>query len=333
MDDLDFLETALGPATPVDLDSTILQDLQQTFKDCEEPPILDIDDVTATLDSITTEEPPVTSSTHSKNLTPPQTPPKEFSTSPAEARINDALSSLLRSTTQAPSKKDIFSALQSTLMKECSQDSTPDVLLQTVYDPIPHSVTLRDQRLQTRYNSLQKQYPTEINKLSSFHRHHASIIESDRYMMLHLHAKSSDHFKQMYNAYFDSMLHRMMERVENSLLQLEKTSQVTSPKPVKTSLKNRTLLTKKAVDMMEEWYLSNLDHPYPCHKVVQSLAVFGNIREEQVRKWFANKRTRQGRTNKIQKSTPAEWYVIVLWMSSDQSQLGESPFNTTNACD
>lgn len=302
MDDLDFLETALGPATPVDHDSTILQDLQQTFKDCEEPPLLNIDDVIATLDSITTDKSPATSSSNSKN----QTPPKEFSTSPAEARINDALSSLLRSTSQPPSKKDIFSALQSTLMKECSQDSTPDVLIQTVYDPIPHSVTLRDQRLQTRYNRLQTKYPTEISKLSSFHRYHASIIESDRYMMLHLHAKSSDHFKQMYNAYFDSMLHRMMERVENSLLQLEKTSQVTIPKTVKTSLKNRTLLTKKAVDMMEEWYLSNLDHPYPCQKVVQSLAVFGKIREEQVRKWFANKRSRQGRTNKIQKSMPVQ---------------------------
>lgn len=306
MDDLDFLETALGPATPVDHDSTILQDLQQTFKDCEEPPLLNIDDVIATLDSITTDKSPATSSSHSKNQTPPQTPPKEFSTSPAEARINDALSSLLRSTSQPPSKKDIFSALQSTLMKECSQDSTPDVLIQTVYDPIPHSVTLRDQRLQTRYNRLQTKYPTEISKLSSFHSYHASIIESDRYMMLHLHAKSSDHFKQMYNAYFDSMLHRMMERVENSLLQLEKTSQVTIPKTVKTSLKNRTLLTKKAVDMMEEWYLSNLDHPYPCQKVVQSLAVFGKIREEQVRKWFANKRSRQGRTNKIQKSMPVQ---------------------------
>lgn len=317
MDDLDFLETALGPATPVDHDSTVLQDLQQTFKDCEEPPLLNIDDVIATLDSITTDKSPATSSSHSKNQTPPQTPPKEFSTSPAEARINDALSSLLRSTSQPPSKKDIFSALQSTLMKECSQDSTPDVLIQTVYDPIPHSVTLRDQRLQTRYNRLQTKYPTEISKLSSFHRYHASIIESDRYMMLHLHAKSSDHFKQMYNAYFDSMLHRMMERVENSLLQLEKTSQVTILKTVKTSLKNRTLLTKKAVDMMEEWYLSNLDHPYPCQKVVQSLAVFGKIREEQVRKWFANKRSRQGRTNKIQKSMPVQWYVIVMCMCSD----------------
>lgn len=317
MDDLDFLETALGPATPVDHDSTILQDLQQTFKDCEEPPLLNIDDVIATLDSITTDKSPATSSSHSKNQTPPQTPPKEFSTSPAEARINDALSSLLRSTSQPPSKKDIFSALQSTLMKECSQDSTPNVLIQTVYDPIPHSVTLRDQRLQTRYNRLQTKYPTEISKLSSFHRYHASIIESDRYMMLHLHAKSSDHFKQMYNAYFDSMLHRMMERVENSLLQLEKTSQVTIPKTVKTSLKNRTLLTKKAVEMMEEWYLSNLDHPYPCQKVVQSLAVFGKIREEQVRKWFANKRSRQGRTNKIQKSMPVQWYVIVMCMCSD----------------
>lgn len=313
MDDLDFLETALGPATPVDHDSTILQDLQQTFKDCEEPPLLNIDDVITTLDSITTDKSPATSSSHSKN----QTPPKEFSTSPAEARINDALSSLLRSTSQPPSKKDIFSALQSTLMKECSQDSTPDVLIQTVYDPIPHSVTLRDQRLQTRYNRLQTKYPTEISKLSSFHRYHASIIESDRYMMLHLHAKSSDHFKQMYNAYFDSMLHRMMERVENSLLQLEKTSEVTIPKTVKTSLKNRTLLTKKAVEMMEEWYLSNLDHPYPCQKVVQSLAVFGKIREEQVRKWFANKRSRQGRTNKIQKSMPVQWYVIVMCMCSD----------------
>ena len=304
MDDLDFLETALASASPVDLNSSALQSVHELLKISEEPPHLHIDEVIATLDSLmppnTTKEP--STGTLSKSRTPTQSPSKEISTSPAESRINDALSNLLRSTSQPPSKRDIFAALQSTLMKECSEESTPKVLMQTMIDPIPHSVALRDRRLQTRYDRLQKQYPTEITQLSSFHRHHAAVIEADRYMMLHLHANSSDPTQQMYHAYFDSMLHNMMERVENSLSKLEEKSTTPKKKPAKPSLfKGRTLLTKKAISMMEEWYQSNLSDPYPCQKVVQSLAVFGEIREEQVRKWFANKRTRHGRTTKIKK--------------------------------
>lgn len=304
MDDLDLLETALASASPVDLNSSALQSVQELLTISEEPPHLHIDEVIATLDSLmppnTTKEPSIV--TLNKLRTPPQSPSKEISTSPAETRINDALSNLLRSTSQPPSKRDIFAALESTLMKECSEESTPKVLMQTMIDPIPHSVALRDRRLQARYDRLQGQYPTEITQLSSFHRHHAAVIEADRYMMLHLHANSSESTQQMYHAYFDSMLHNMMERVENSLSKLEEKSNTPKKKPAKPSLfKGRTQLTKKAISMMEEWYQSNLSDPYPCQKVVQSLAVFGEIREEQVRKWFANKRTRHGRTTKIKK--------------------------------
>lgn len=50
MDDLDFLETALGLSSPASL--TSLEQLEKQLKNCAQPPVLDLDDVIATLDQV-----------------------------------------------------------------------------------------------------------------------------------------------------------------------------------------------------------------------------------------------------------------------------------------
>ena len=58
----------------------------------------------------------------------------------------------------------------------------------------------------------------------------------------------------------------------------------------------RRHLSEKAVDMMEEWYCLNFDHPYPSDQVVQYIADQGDITVTQVKKWMANKRVRSFNT-------------------------------------
>ena len=56
------------------------------------------------------------------------------------------------------------------------------------------------------------------------------------------------------------------------------------------------LLNAKAVDIMEEWYSANWNHPYPSMEVTESLAERGGITVTQVKKWMANKRVRSYNT-------------------------------------
>ena len=149
--------------------------------------------------------------------------------------MNDSLVRLLRSNIKKSSKQEFFSALQSTLRKECSNNSTPNIQMNTTHHTIPHSVGLRDHHLQMRYKQLYQRYPYHINRLASFHCHYASIVERDRYKMLQYHPNSPVHVQQC-NAYFDSALHSVMDQVENSLCKLEKENwEQTTMNPINAS--------------------------------------------------------------------------------------------------
>lgn len=64
----------------------------------------------------------------------------------------------------------------------------------------------------------------------------------------------------------------------------------TSP-PVMGS--SRPIISKKAIATMDTWYQDNLHHPYPTFTVIANLATQTGLKEEQVKKWFANKRNRR----------------------------------------
>jgi hypothetical protein len=69
-----------------------------------------------------------------------------------------------------------------------------------------------------------------------------------------------------------------------------------TPENNRTELKSRKLLNPKAVQLMEQWYLENYDHPYPNLESIERLAAEGEIRVTQVKKWMANKRVRSNNT-------------------------------------
>ena len=58
-------------------------------------------------------------------------------------------------------------------------------------------------------------------------------------------------------------------------------------------------LSAVAVRVMQNWYDRNSEHPYPSHDTCAVMAQAGGITVEQVKKWFANKRLRNGQTKSI----------------------------------
>ena len=59
---------------------------------------------------------------------------------------------------------------------------------------------------------------------------------------------------------------------------------------------NSRSLNATSVEIMEQWYQRNKDHPYPSSEAISFIATEGEITTSQVRKWMANKRTRSFNT-------------------------------------
>ena len=58
----------------------------------------------------------------------------------------------------------------------------------------------------------------------------------------------------------------------------------------------RKHLSPRAIQLMEEWYRLNFDHPYPSNDMIEYFAAEGSISIVQVKKWMANKRVRSFNT-------------------------------------
>lgn len=66
--------------------------------------------------------------------------------------------------------------------------------------------------------------------------------------------------------------------------------------PRETGRRTKKLLNPAAVQLMENWYIVNVDHPYPNESTVEYFVKHGQITPNQVRKWMANKRVRSNNT-------------------------------------
>ncbi|KAK3102402.1 hypothetical protein FSP39_011151 [Pinctada imbricata] len=154
--------------------------------------------------------------------TPTQTP--TYDSSPAEARFDDALFSLLDSPKKQTklTRNPMFRDLQAILKADCSADATPNSLFQML--PIcktTNPVVSRELRLQQRLTKLSDYYPTQVTQLSSFHKYQASMVETDRYRELHQIASHQPTLRNAINHYYDQMLHQIMDRVEMSVGTME----------------------------------------------------------------------------------------------------------------
>ncbi|XP_055997215.1 uncharacterized protein LOC130047056 [Ostrea edulis] len=221
------------------------------------------------------------------------------------------------------SSNEIFSALQSIFRSEASS-YTPSVLIKSIQPEM--STASRERQLLQRLDSLRPFHPQQMNDLTSFFKYQSAQVETDRYCALHQNSRQPHHIQESINQHYTIIHHRIMDRVESSLQFLEdnlpqqsSTINMTTTAQHQTcsqnNLRTRPSLSQKAVQLMEQWYYSHLDHPHPPSDVIQNLAVRGGIKEEQVKKWFSNKRNRSRRslgiskrkTLSVNKCVPSEW--------------------------
>ena len=231
----------------------------------------------------------------------PQPLQSAFYSPAADNRFNDSLSGLLGSPIPAsPLTTPLFSNLQYAIAKECktSVGSMPESLLGTMTTQPQPDVFYREQLIQSRFIKLEHRHPEDVKQLSNFYRYQAAVVETERFRSLHTQPYSVDYQRSL-NRYFDTQLHQFMERVEKSLALLEESACTNSQPSIITTVRPRPQLSKKAIRLMEEWYESHLDHPYPTTTVIDQLAAKGNINIEQVKKWFANKRNRNNNTRTL----------------------------------
>lgn len=228
-----------------------------------------------------------------------QTPSTNYFSPVGDSRFNDSLTGLLGSPPpDSPlAKNQFFSDLQAVLANELSAtDSLSESLLFTMTTQPNQDVFNREQQLKQRFDRLQLHNPTGVKQLADFYRFQAATIETERFR--HLHSSNyPNHYKTSLNNHYDSQLHQIMDRVERSLQLLETSSRQEPPLP--PSIKQRPLLSKKAVRLMEDWYEQHLEHPYPSNTVINQIADKGNVQIEQVKKWFANKRNRNHNTRTL----------------------------------
>ncbi|XP_021369004.1 uncharacterized protein LOC110460439 isoform X2 [Mizuhopecten yessoensis] len=214
-----------------------------------------------------------------------------------DSRFNDSLTGLLGSPPpDSPlANNPFFSDLQAILVNDCREDMLPQSLLATMTTQPQSNVFTREQDLQESFNQLTDRFPEDVNQLSSFYRYQAALVETERFRSLHTQKYAPDYQRSL-NFHYDSQLHQIMTRVEQSLALLQESS--TSPCSSRV-IKPRPLLSKKSVKVMEDWYKDHLEHPYPTGSTVELLAERGRISCEQVKKWFANKRNRSNNTRTL----------------------------------
>ncbi|XP_071079254.1 uncharacterized protein [Haliotis cracherodii] len=188
--------------------------------------------------------------------------------------------------------------LRGALVSECKQTNFPSMLFQSMLPGNQLPLTTRECELLKRFHHLERFYADQVRELSTLFRFHASSIEMKR-MEVMADTSLTCHYRDWLSRHFDTQIHQVIDRVEKSLSLLEEKEKKSMEIQMNIhvpGVKRRPPLSKRAVQLMEGWYQSNLHHPYPSAIVYESLAVAGNVTVEQVKKWFGNKRNRNSNT-------------------------------------
>ncbi|OWF48639.1 cell wall protein DAN4-like [Mizuhopecten yessoensis] len=244
---------------------------------------------------------------HCDNNTYLQTTPLNKSTTasnPISESRPDSIFGLLSSTSPPSTpllNHPFFCELRSVLLDECKKSATPNSLLSTFQPKSYSTVSDRERRLQQMFKRQHSTHGDEIQQLSSFYRYQAGAVEMERLQNLQ---DSAPTYHPPVNSYYDNQLHLIMDRVETSLEGLdtttrERTRHQSEPLSAATRPLSRPVLSRKAIRLMEEWFYLNTEHPYPSPDVIHRLAEQGHVKEEQVKKWFSNKRSRTHNTKTL----------------------------------
>ena len=172
--------------------------------------------------------------------------------------------------------EDLRSALQS----ECSESVMPMNLIHNSFGTQPECLLSRGANLFQRLTLLSPYQPQRIRELQDFYKYQTALVETDRYRSLLL-DDGHGNLKEVVNQFYDQELLLILERVEASVTLLEQ-SVISSNEEANAiisrsylrapGVRTRSLLSKPAVRLMEQWYSKHLDHPYPSVEETDALA-------------------------------------------------------------
>ena len=77
----------------------------------------------------------------------------------------------------------------------------------------------------------------------------------------------------------------------------EQQRDMTSARMERSTTKSTKQLPEQAVRLMNAWFTTHEDNPYPNRNDLDYLATNGGIKESQVKAWFSNKRNRTQNTH------------------------------------
>ena len=224
--------------------------------------------------------------------------------------------------------QELFSDLQDTMKTECEQDtpSQPPSLmdissLQATDTPVPLTVSISV--LNLRFMTLGNHFKTCVAELEQVYREQAAELESQKYHALCTPGGLST---VSVSVYYDQQHQDLINRIQHSLQQLEQKQQLqktrkcqrsvnkkvtaaaakpvcnsdAEPKPDNQRKHNKFKpLNSVAVRILSSWYQRNKEHPYPSHETCEVMSKASNISVEQVKKWFFNRRMREGNTKHL----------------------------------
>lgn len=183
----------------------------------------------------------------------------------------------------------LFSDLRNTLQFECqAQDTIPTTLFESLGSTPLIPVSARSSQIHLRFMKL-----TGDNclTLKTFYIEQSATLEMTRCSAL---SKTTSVWMQnSVNIMYDQQHHALLDRVGKSLELLEQ--QVQPPRKASSPPK----IGNDAIGIMTSWYARNIDHPYPSHQDISIMASSGSISDEQVKKWFYNRRQRLGQTKSV----------------------------------
>ena len=166
---------------------------------------------------------------------------------------------------------------------------------------------------------------TPVAELEQMYREQAAELESQRYHALCTPRGLST---VCVSVYYDQQHQDLISRIQHSLQLLEQNSkeQLQKPRKCQPSVNKRATATAAkpvcnsdaeskpdnqrkhnkfkplnsvAVRILSSWYQRNKEHPYPSHETCEVMGKASNISVEQVKKWFSNRRMREGNTKHL----------------------------------
>ncbi|XP_064599380.1 uncharacterized protein LOC135465928 [Liolophura sinensis] len=192
---------------------------------------------------------------------------------------------------------------------ECQERCLPVNLFHSALTYPCEPILARETNLLCRLSKLQPFQPERVRELQDFYKYQTALVETERYRSLML-GDAHPHLKVLLNQYYDQELGLIIKRVEASVALLEdsgigsclsREAQVVASNISRRhlGLRTRSLLSKASVRLLELWYEQHIDHPYPTPSETESLATACGLTQEQVKKWFANKRNRSANTRSL----------------------------------